>query len=124
MVCTTPFGLFLKLWASGQSEAFLLLLLGFTVDVHTFCMLSFFREDKLNHFVFMLRKMVSTPVHRWLLSFGAMRSRLAASLKARFNVCPTSVQLLVKCWMNGVFKRLQSHSSAMLNESLNSLLLI
>ena len=31
---------FLKLWAAGQSDAFLLLFLGFTVDVHTFCMLS------------------------------------------------------------------------------------
>ena len=27
--------------------------LGFTVDVHTSCMLSIFREDKLNHFIFM-----------------------------------------------------------------------
>ena len=32
----------LKLWASGQSDAFSLLLLGFTADVHTFCMLSIF----------------------------------------------------------------------------------
>ena len=37
-----PFGVLLKLWASGQSDAFLLLLLGFTADVHTFCMLSIF----------------------------------------------------------------------------------
>ena len=51
-VCIIPFGVFLKLWASGQSDAFSLLLLGFTVDVHTFFMLSIFREDKLNHFVF------------------------------------------------------------------------
>ena len=29
-------------WATGQSDAFLLLLLGFTADVHTFCMLSIF----------------------------------------------------------------------------------
>ena len=35
-------GVLLKLWASGQSDAFLLLLLGFTADVHTFCMLSIF----------------------------------------------------------------------------------
>ena len=40
-----------KLWASGQSEAFLLLRLGFTADVHTFCTLSIFL-DKLNHFIF------------------------------------------------------------------------
>ena len=39
-----PFGVLLKLWASGESDAFLLLLLilGFTADVHTFCMLSIF----------------------------------------------------------------------------------
>ena len=53
MVRIIPFGVLLKLWASGQSDAFLLLLLGFTADVHTFCMLSIFCEDKLNHFVFM-----------------------------------------------------------------------
>ena len=35
-------GVLLKLWASGQSDAFLLLLLGFTADVHTFYMLSIF----------------------------------------------------------------------------------
>ena len=35
-----PFGVLLKLWASGQSDTFLLLLLGVTADVHTFCMLS------------------------------------------------------------------------------------
>ena len=42
MVRIIPFGVLLKLWASGQSDAFLLLLLGFTADVHTFCMLSIF----------------------------------------------------------------------------------
>ena len=31
-------GRHLKLWASGQSDAFLLLLLGFTADIRTFCM--------------------------------------------------------------------------------------
>ena len=40
MVCIIPFGVFLKLWASGQSDAYLLLLLGFALDVHTFCMFS------------------------------------------------------------------------------------
>ena len=45
MVRSIPFGVLLKLWVSGQSDAFLFLLLGFTADVHTFC--------KLNHFVFM-----------------------------------------------------------------------
>ena len=35
MVRFIPFGVLLKLWASGQSDAFLLLLLGFTADVHT-----------------------------------------------------------------------------------------
>ena len=40
MVRIIPFGVILKLWASGQSDAFLLLLWGFTADVHTFCMLS------------------------------------------------------------------------------------
>ena len=40
MVSIIPFGVLLKLWASGQSDSFLLLLLGFTADVHTFCMLS------------------------------------------------------------------------------------
>ena len=34
-----PFGLLLQLWASGQSDTFLLLLLRFTAEVHTFCML-------------------------------------------------------------------------------------
>ena len=53
MVCIIPFGVLLKLWASGESDVFLLLLLGFTADVHTFCMLSIFCLDKLNHFVFM-----------------------------------------------------------------------
>ena len=48
MVRIIPYGVLLKLWASGQSDAFLLLLLGFTADVHTFSMLY-----KLNHFVFM-----------------------------------------------------------------------
>ena len=43
----------LKLWASGQNDLFLLLLLGFTADIHTFCMSSIFCQDKLNHFVFM-----------------------------------------------------------------------
>ena len=42
MVRIIPFGELLKLWASGQSDAFLLLLLGFTADVHRFCMLSVF----------------------------------------------------------------------------------
>ena len=42
MVRIIPFGVLLKLWASGQSDAFLLLVLGFTADVHTFCMLSIF----------------------------------------------------------------------------------
>ena len=42
MVRIIPFGVLLKLWASCQSDAFLLLLLGFTADVHTFCMLSIF----------------------------------------------------------------------------------
>ena len=42
MVRIIPFGVLLKLWASGQSDAFLLLRLGFTADVHTFCMLSIF----------------------------------------------------------------------------------
>ena len=42
IVRIVPFGVLLKLWASGQSDAFLLLLLGFTADVHTFCMLSIF----------------------------------------------------------------------------------
>ena len=36
MVRIIPFGVLLKLWASGLSDAFLLLLLGFTADVHTF----------------------------------------------------------------------------------------
>ena len=31
-----------EIWASGQSDAFVLLLLGFTAHVHTFCMLSIF----------------------------------------------------------------------------------
>ena len=53
MVRIIPFGVLLKLWASGQRDAFLLLLLGFTADVHTFCMLSIFFCDKLNHFIFM-----------------------------------------------------------------------
>ena len=42
MVRVILFGVVLKLWASGQSDAFLLLLLGFTADVHSFCMLSIF----------------------------------------------------------------------------------
>ena len=42
-----PFGVLLKLWASGKSDAFLLLLLGFTAHVHTFC--------KPNHFVFIAK---------------------------------------------------------------------
>ena len=42
MVRIISFGVLLKLWASGQSDAFLLLLLGFTADVQTFCMLSIF----------------------------------------------------------------------------------
>ena len=40
-----PFGVLEKLWASGQSDGFLLLLLGFTADVYSFCMLSSFRID-------------------------------------------------------------------------------
>ena len=32
MVCIIPFGVFLNLWASGQSDAFLLLLLEFTLE--------------------------------------------------------------------------------------------
>ena len=36
MVRIIPFGILLKLWASGQSDAVLLLLLRFTGDVHTF----------------------------------------------------------------------------------------
>ena len=36
MVRIIPFGVLLKLWASGQSDTFLLLQLGFTADVHTF----------------------------------------------------------------------------------------
>ena len=39
MVRMITFGVLLKLWASGQSDAFLLLLLGFTADFHIFCML-------------------------------------------------------------------------------------
>ena len=42
MVRMIPFGALLKLWASHQSDAFLLLLLGFTADAHTFYMLSIF----------------------------------------------------------------------------------
>ena len=42
MVRIIPFGVLLKLWASGQSDTFLLLLSGFTADVHTFCILSVF----------------------------------------------------------------------------------
>ena len=42
MVRIIRFGVLLKLWASGQSDAFLLLLLGFIADVHTFCILSIF----------------------------------------------------------------------------------
>ena len=42
MVRIIPLGVLLKLWTSGQSDAFLLLLLGFTADVHTFDMLSIF----------------------------------------------------------------------------------
>ena len=42
MVRIIPFGVLLKLWAFGQSDAFLLLLLGLTADIHTFCMLSIF----------------------------------------------------------------------------------
>ena len=36
------FGVLLKLWASGQSDAFVLLFLGFAPDIHIFCMLSIF----------------------------------------------------------------------------------
>ena len=36
MVRIIPFGVLLKLWVSGQSDAFLLLLLGFTADVRKF----------------------------------------------------------------------------------------
>ena len=42
MVRIIPFGVLLELRASGQSDTFLLLLLGLTADVHTFCMLSIF----------------------------------------------------------------------------------
>ena len=52
----------LKLCASGQSDASLLLLLGFTADVHTctFCMLFIFCLDKLNHnFSYLWRKFPS-----------------------------------------------------------------
>ena len=42
LLLVIPFGVLLKLWASGESDAFLLLLLVFTADVHTFCMLSIF----------------------------------------------------------------------------------
>ena len=47
MECIILFEVFLKLWASGQSDAYLLLLLGFTFDVHVF--------HKLNHFLFMTK---------------------------------------------------------------------
>ena len=53
MLRIIPFGVLLKLWASGQSDAFSLLLLGFTADVHRFCMLFIFCYDKLKHFEFM-----------------------------------------------------------------------
>ena len=33
MLRIIPFGILLKLWASGQSDAFLLVLLGFTAEV-------------------------------------------------------------------------------------------
>ena len=46
MVRIIPFGLLLKLWASGQSDAFLLLLL--LMFIHFACY-----PSKLNHFVFM-----------------------------------------------------------------------
>ena len=36
MVHIIPFGVLLKLWVSGQTDALLLLLLGFTADVHTY----------------------------------------------------------------------------------------
>ena len=55
MVRIIPFGVLLKLRASSQSDALLLLLLGFTADVHKFCMLYIFCEDKLNYFVFMMK---------------------------------------------------------------------
>ena len=42
MVRIIPFGVLLELRASGQSDTLLLLLLGFTADVHTLCMLSIF----------------------------------------------------------------------------------
>ena len=42
MVHIIPFGVLLKLWASGESDEVLLLLLGLTAAVHTFCMLSIF----------------------------------------------------------------------------------
>ena len=42
MVHIIPLRVLLKLWASGQSDAFLLILLGFTADVQTLCMLSIF----------------------------------------------------------------------------------
>ena len=36
MVRIIPFGVLLKLWASGQSDQFLLLLLGLTANVHAY----------------------------------------------------------------------------------------
>ena len=45
MVRIIPFGVLLELWAFGQLMHFLLLLLGFTADVHTFCT-SIFRQTK------------------------------------------------------------------------------
>ena len=42
MIRIIRFGTLLKLWAFGQNDAFLLLLLGSTADVYTFCMLSIF----------------------------------------------------------------------------------
>ena len=63
MVRIIPFGVLLKLWASGQSDA--LLLLGFTAHIHTFCMLSIFCQDKLNHFVFMPKNFHSRGLRKW-----------------------------------------------------------
>ena len=42
MVRIIPFWSTSEIMGSGQSDAFLLLLLGFTADVYTFCMLSIF----------------------------------------------------------------------------------
>ena len=77
-----PFGVLLKFWASGQSDAFLLLLLGFKADVHTLCMSSIFCQDKLNHFVFMpkisIRVVCVNGKHHQFLLPEATMSKLSA----------------------------------------------